>query len=191
MTKRIRELRKQLRERERYLRLLEWKQSLAVSPAGIPTEQLADAERLREEIARLRNEIRRRRPTEILRRAIKLLCGPVADALYGECWVDDAVTLLAATSAHHPDAPQRKAIWNAAPRLWRLSEDLRLFLRAYRRVPFHLMRLPIAKLAQALAQELITLFPDGYAHLPGLTLLLSARTNTLTCSTEEDSDETA
>ncbi len=172
-TPQVASLQIQLGEAEENLRLFEERLALYVQAVDVPLQLIKDQRRLQKQIARLRRQIAALKPIEVLRRATKLITGPVAEALTGERWDALRGQLLTQASklplAHYLDM----AVLNEkTDDLIRLNDELQVLLMAYRIEPNLGQIEALRHHADRLAADLIRIYrlPPGAA--PQLEMLI-------------------
>ncbi len=159
-------LQKQLSEAEENLRLIEERMAQYVQAVDVPLQLVKDQRRLKKQIARLRRQIAALRPIEVLRRATKLITGPVAEAIAGERWNTLRGQLLTQASklprANYLDI----AVLNEnTADLIRLNDELQVLLMAYRIEPNSGQIEALRHHSNQLAADLIRIYrlPPGAA----------------------------
>ncbi len=135
-TPQVASLQKQLSEAEENLRLIEERMAQYVQVVDVPLQLIKDQRRLQKQIARLRRQIAALKPIEVLRRATKLITGPVAEAIAGERW--DALRghlLTQASKLPLANYLDMAVLNEKTDDLIRLSDELQVLLMAYRIEP--------------------------------------------------------
>ena len=135
-TPQVASLQKQLSEAEENLRLIDERIAQYVQAIDVPLQLIKDRRRLQKQIARLRRQIVALKPIEVLRRATKLITGPVAEAITGERW--DALRgqlLTQASKLPRANYLDMAVLDERADDLIRLNNEIQVLLMAYRIEP--------------------------------------------------------
>jgi hypothetical protein len=136
MAGQIEALQRQLKEARENLALVEERISEYVLSTDIPLQLVKEHGRLQSRIRRLERRIDDLRPIDVLRRATKLMVGPIARTLTGEPWKALRQRLLTQASklphANHLDA---ELMGEVSEDLIQLTREIRFMLEARRIEP--------------------------------------------------------
>lgn len=130
----VESLRRQLREAQENLALIEERQSQYVQETDIPLQLIKDERHTRQRIRRLERQLHDLRPIAVLRQSTKLIVGPVARELDGRPWYELRQDLLTQASKlpweNYLDVPLMEASRDELIRLGREIEHLLAILRS-------------------------------------------------------------
>jgi hypothetical protein len=165
-TPRVVSLQNQLSEAEENLRLIEERVAQYVQAVDVPLQLVKDQRRLQQQIPRLRRQIAALKPIEVLRRATKLITGPVAEAIAGERW--DALRgrlLTQASKLPRASYLDVAVLDERTEELIRLNDELQVLLMAYRIEPNLGQIKTLRRHSNQLAADLIRIYrlPPGAA----------------------------
>lgn len=171
MSRRLHQLKLQLKVKRQHLAIVEEQIALYALPTDVSVKLLFARRHLVTEVEQLEATIRNLAPVELVRDSINLLCGPTALELFGETWTDDRDALLTAVEADGVEANLRTAARRFAGGLSLMIDDVRLCLRLYRRHRSRRIFDELFDAARRLAAKLLEIFPMrelGLKALPGL-----------------------
>jgi hypothetical protein len=165
-------LQRELEQARENLELIHERMSQYVLSTDIPLQLAKEKRQIEKRISQLERRIHDLRPIEVLRRATKLLVGPVAQALTGEQWKKWKQRLLTQASklpvSKHLDVAVMES---AADDLVRLIHDMRVLLAAYRIEPNPGQMEALERRAGALAAHLIQIYRLESGDVPELEAL--------------------
>jgi hypothetical protein len=136
MSGQIEALERQLKEAQENLALIEERMSEYVLSTDIPLQLVKERGRLQSRIRRLERRIHDLRPIYVLRRATKLMVGPVALTLAGEPWKALRQRLLTqASKLPHANHLDTELMGEVSDDLIQLIREIRILLEAHRIEP--------------------------------------------------------
>jgi hypothetical protein len=165
-------LQRQLREARENLALIEERESQYVLSTDVPLQLVKERRRLEGRVAWLARRLDELQPIAVLRRATKLLVGPVAEALTGAPWKRARQRLLTQASrlprASHLDTALMQASVND---LLRLDREIRVLLEAHHIEPNSGQLEALERRAGRLADTLLRIYRLEPGELPELERL--------------------
>jgi hypothetical protein len=170
----IEALQRQLKEAQENLTLIQERMSEYVLSTDIPLQLVKQERRLESRIRWLERRMAELSSIEVLRRATKLIVGPVARALTGEPWKGLRQRLLTQASrlphAAHLDTALME---EAADGLIRLTREVRILLEAHRIEPNPGQLEALQRRAGILADYLIRIYRLETGDAPELEALVA------------------
>jgi hypothetical protein len=173
----IESLKRQMKEAQENLALIEERMSEYVLSTDIPLQLVKEERRLESRIRWLQRRIADLRPIDVLRRATKLMVGPVAQTLTGEPWKPLRQRLLTQASklpyaAYLDTALMEEAVGD----MIQLTREIRILLEAHRIEPNPGQLEALQRRAGRLADYLIRIYQLGVGDAPELEALVAGRT---------------
>jgi hypothetical protein len=172
----IESLKRQLKEAQENLALIEERMSEYVLSTDIPLQLVKEERRLESRIRWLQRRIAELRPIDVLRRATKLMVGPVAQTLSGEPWKPLRQRLLTQASKLPQAAYMDTALMEeAVGDLIQLTQDIRILLEAHRIEPNPGQLEALQRRAGRLADYLIRIYRLETGDAPELEALVAGQ----------------
>jgi hypothetical protein len=172
MSGEIEALQYQLKEAQENLAIIQERMSEYVLSTDVPLQLVKEGRRLESRIRWLERRMAELRPIAVLRRATKLIVGPVAQALTGEPWKGLRQRLLTQASklpcAAYLDTTLME---EAMDDLIRLSREVRILLEAHRIEPNPGQLEALGRRAGRLADYLIRIYRLEAGDAPDLEAL--------------------
>jgi hypothetical protein len=174
MSGEIESLEHQLKEARENLALVEERMTEYVLSTDIPLQLVKEQWRLESRVRWLEHRIADLRPIEVLRRATKLIVGPVAETLTGEPWKPLRQCLLTqASRLPHATYVDVDLMQESADDLIRLTRDIRILLEAHRIEPNVGQLEALERRAKRLAEYLLRIYRLEAGDAPELEILAS------------------
>jgi hypothetical protein len=155
----VESLKRQLKEAQENLALIEERMSEYVLSTDVPLQLIKEERRLESRIRWLERRIADLRPIDVLRRATKLMVGLVAQTLTGEPWKPLRQRLLTqASKLPHATYLDTALMEEAVGDLIQLTREIRILLEAYRIEPNPGQMEALQRRAGRLADYLIRIY---------------------------------
>lgn len=166
-------LKRQLKEAQENLALIEERMSEYVLSTDVPLQLVKEERRLEGRIRWLERRIADLRPIDVLRRATKLMVGPVAQTLTGEPWRPLRQRLLTqASKLPHAAYLDATLMDEAVNDLIQLNREIRILLEAHRIEPNHGQLEAVQRRAGRLADYLNRIYRLEAGEAPELEALI-------------------
>ncbi|MEJ2560780.1 MAG: hypothetical protein P8186_32075 [Anaerolineae bacterium] len=176
MSDHIESLTRQLKEAEENLALIEERMSEYVLSTDIPLQLVKEERRLESRIRWLQRRIAELRPIDVLRRATKLIVGPVAQTLTGEPWKPLRQRLLTqASKLPHAAYMDTALMEEVVGDLIQLTREIRVLLEAHRIEPNQGQLEALQRRAGRMADYLIRIYRLEVGDAPELEALVAGR----------------
>jgi hypothetical protein len=174
MANKLKNLHHQLREAKENLALIEGRTSEYVLSTDIPLQLIKERQQLEKHIRRLERRIDELRPIHVLRKATKLITGPVARTLTGEPWGTLRQRLLTQASRLPRDTHLDTTLMEEAlDDMIRLNREVKILLEAYRIEPNPGQLEVLQRRAGRLVDYLIRIYRLEASDTPDLQALVA------------------
>ncbi len=177
MSDQIDSLKHQLKETQENVALIQERMSEYVLSTDIPLQLVKEERRLESRIRWLQRRIADLRPIDVLRRATKLMVGPVAQTLTGEPWKPLRQRLLTqASKLPHAAYMDTALMEETACDLIQFTREIRVLLEAHRIEPNQGELEALQHRAGRMAEYLIRIYRLEVGDAPELEALVAGQT---------------